>query len=446
VRNTRWQAVLALAMVFAVVAAACGNSKAKTVGTSTTVKDGGPSVTAAPGKHVAVSAPGVTDKEIRVGGVASVHNPLGGKYGDIFAGTKAYFDMVNNAGGIYGRKLVLAAQRDDNTSNNKVQVQGLLSQDHVFAVLPIATLLFTGAQTLVDQRVPTFGWTINPEWEGSAKQPKSNLFGQAGSFLCFDCASPGLPWLAKRIGAHKIGVLAYTVSESAKCADGVKNSFDKYGAASDAKLAFIDKSLSFGTTDLSVQVSKMKKAGVDLVTTCMDTNGVVTLAKEMKKQQVKAVQYLPNAYDHDFLDEFGDLFEGSYVRTNFVQWEAKDKPKGLQTYLSAMDRAGLKPSENSIAGWLNADLFVAGLRGAGPAFSRQKVIDAINKMTNYTADGLLDGVDWTRQHTQLHKPGEACQFLSVIHDSKFDISLSKPGKPFVCAVDKGGQLTTRYDP
>lgn len=446
-RNSRWAPALAMVVAMLLVTAACSNSKTKTVAATTT--PGGadaPAATAAPGKHVKVDAPGVTDTEIRVGGVAAVTNPLGGRYGDAFVGTKAYFDMVNASGGIYGRKLVLAAQRDDKLGNNKVEVQGLLTQDHVFAVLPVATLLFGGAQTLVNQAVPTFGWTINPEWEGSKKEPRLNLFGQAGSFLCFDCAAPALPWLAKRIGAHKIGVLAYNVSESADCADGVRNSFKKYGKEAGASLAFIDKSLSFGVADLSVQVSKMKNAGVDLVTTCMDTNGVVSLAKEMKKQQLKAVQSLPNAYDHDLLDEFGDLFEGSYVRTDFVQFEAKEKPKGLKTYLAAMDKLGMKPSENSLVGWINADMFLAGLRGAGPDFSRQKVIDALNKMTNYRADGLIDGVDWTKEHTALKKPGESCQFLSKIHDSKFDPSLSKPGKPFVCAIDQGGKLVTRYDP
>ncbi len=446
-RNSRWAPMLAMTVAMLLVTAACSNSKTKTVGTTTTGAGANvPAASVAPGKHVKVIAPGVTDTEIRVGGVASVHNPLGGKYGDAFAGTKAFFDMVNASGGIYGRKLVLAAQRDDNLANNKVEVQGLLTENHVFAVLPVAVLLFTGAQTLVDQAIPTFGWTINPEWEGSKKDPRSNLFGQSGSFLCFNCASPGLPWLAKRLGAHKIGVLAYKISESADCADGVRNSFKKYGKASDAQLAFIDKSLSFGAGDLSVQVSKMKKAGVDLVTTCMDTNGVVTLAKEMKKQQLKAIQYLPNGYDQSFLDDFGDLFEGSIVRTDFVQLEAKEKPKGLQNFLSAMDKAGVKPSENSLVGWINADMFVAGLRNAGPSFSRQKVIDGVNKMTNYRAEGILHGVDWTKEHTALEVPGESCQFLSTIHDSKFDPTFSKPGKPFVCAVDQGGKLVTRYDP
>jgi ABC-type branched-subunit amino acid transport system substrate-binding protein len=392
-------------------------------------------------EFVPVNAPGVTDTEIRVGGVASVTNPLGGNYGGGFDGVRAYFDMVNSEGGIYGRQLALVSERDDNLANNRSEVQGLLSQDNVFAVMPVASLLFTGADLLVQDGVPTFGWTINPEWQGSTGDPRANLFGQAGSYLCFGCSNPVLPWLAQELGATKIGVLAYAVPQSADCASGVRASFDEYGPMTDSEVAFIDQSLTYGVADLSVQVSKMKDEGVDLVTTCMDTNGVVTLAREIRKQRLDAVQDLPNAYDHDFVEEFGDLFEGSYVRTDFVQWELDDRPEGLERYLEWTDRAGLQPSENSLVGWLNADLFVTGLEEAGPDFDRQKVIDAINQMTDYTGDGLLEGVDWTKEHTE---PGPPCQFLSEIQDSEFVPVYSEPGKPFVCAVVEGDTIGTEY--
>ena len=424
--------VAVLLAVVLLAAVACGNSPAKSSedapGTNTD------------GSQVAVDQPGVTDTEIRVGGVASTTNPLGGKYSDAFDGVQAYFDMVNDQGGIYGRKLVLAAKRDDKLANNKSEVQGLLSQDNVFAVLPVATLLFTGADLLVQQNVPTFGWDINTEWSGTPSDPKLNLFGQTGSYLCFNCATAVLPWLAQKIGAHKIGLLAYSVPQSADCADGVNASFDKYGPQTDSSIAFTDKSLSYGASDLSVQVSKMKDAGVDLISTCMDTNGVVTLAKEMKKQQLDAVQYLPNGYDHQFLSEFGDLFQGSYVRTDFVQWEVQDKPQGLQEYLDWIAKEGAEPSENSVTGWLNADLFVRGLQAAGPNFSRQSLIDAINKMTEYTADGLVYKVNWTIAHTQDQSDTTWCQFISKIQDSKFDPVFSEPGKPFVCATVNGDSI------
>ena len=82
----------------------------------------------------------------------------------------------------------------------------------------------------------------------------------------------------------------------------------------------------------------MKAAGVDLVATCMDTNGVVTLAKEMKKQQLNAIQYLPDAYDHTFLSSYGDLFEGSVVRTDFTQFELPQQPPGLVRTTSSGSR------------------------------------------------------------------------------------------------------------
>ena len=55
----------------------------------------------------------------------------------------------------------------------------------------------------------------------------------------------------------------------------------------------------------------MMEEGVDFVTTCMDSNGVLTLAQEMKKQGLDATQSLPNAYDHDFIEENAELFNGN---------------------------------------------------------------------------------------------------------------------------------------
>jgi branched-chain amino acid transport system substrate-binding protein len=427
---------VAVLAAFVLIAGACGNA-------STKKADSGSGTSAPTGSNSpAVNETGVTSTEIRVGGVASVTNPLGGSYGDSFKGTEAYFDMINSQGGIYGRKLDLVAQVDDNLGNNQSAVQGILTQDNVFAVLPVAVLLFTGANELVQANVPTFGWNINDEWGGTKAQPKSNMFGNAGSYLGITNPSPVLPWLAQDKKLHKIGVLAYSVAQSKDCATGIRNSFDKYGAAADAKVVFTDASLAFGTANLSVQVQKMKSAGVDLVTTCMDTNGVVTLAKEMKKQELNAIQYLPDGYNQKFIDSYGSLFEGSIVRTDFTQFQLPQKPSGLQNYLKWIAKQNVSPSEDSMNGWLAADQFYTGLKAAGSDFSRQKVIDAINKMTDYKASGLLQGVDWTVAHTGTN--GTFCQFLSTVKDSKYVTNYSKPGKPFNCVLYKSGKLSAEY--
>src|SRR6266516_3771417 len=304
-----------------------------------------------------VDQPGVTDTEIHVGGVTSKTNPLGGNYASAFDGVKAYFNMVNSSKdkGIYGRKLRLTAERDDQLGSNRQEVQGLLSEDNVFAVMPVASLLFTGADLLGSAGVPTFGWNSSAEWGAEQAAGPPNLFGEKGSFLCFTCAGALLPLFAKTVKAKKLGVLSYQVPQSADCAKGIQASFDKYPSA---KIEFLDTSLSFGVTDLSSDVSQMKDKGVDLVTTCMDNNGTLTLAKEMKKQGLEAIQYLPNAYNQKFIEENAPFFDGSYALTFFTPFEVKQKPPGLKQFAKWMKKGGYQQNEQSIVGWINADLFV----------------------------------------------------------------------------------------
>ena len=362
--------------------------------------------------------------------MVSKTNPLGGDYASAFDGVKAYFNMVNASKdkGIYGRKLRLTSERDDQVGMNRQEVQGLLSEDNVFAVLPVAVLLFTGADLLGQAGMPTFGWNINAEWGSEQGAGPPNLFGEKGSFLCFTCPGQPVPWLAKQVKAKKVGVLAYQVPQSADCAKGLQASFDKYPSA---KIEFLDTSLSFGVTDLSTDVSQMKDKGVDLVATCMDNNGTLTLAKEMKKQGLDAIQYLPNAYNQKFIEENAPFFQGSYALTFFTPFEVKQKPKGLKDFQKWMKKGGFEQNENSLAGWINADLFYQGLKAAGPDFTRQKVVDAIN------ADDRLHGGRAPRRHRLDDcAPGrirpQGCSVVSKIENGKFVPSFGEPGKPFVC--------------
>jgi branched-chain amino acid transport system substrate-binding protein len=390
-----------------------------------------------------VDQPGVSQDEIRVGGVVSATNNPVGDNSPAFEGVKAYFNMINasKAKGIYGRKLTLVAEHDDQLANNRQEVQGLLSEDNVFAALPIASVLFTGSNLLAEAGIPTFGWNINAEWGSEQGAGPPNLFGEKGSFLCFTCPSPMVPLLAKTLKAKKVAVLAYQVAQSTDCAQGLQASFEKYPSAT---IEVFDTSLAFGVTDVSGPVSGMKDKGVDLVTTCMDNNGTLTVAKEMKKQGVDAVQYLPNAYNQQFIEENAQFFQGSYALTFFTPFEVKQKPKGLKDFQKWMKRGGYEQNELAMAGWINADLFYQGLKAAGPEFTRQKVIDAVNQITDYTAGGLLAGIDWRTAHSQ--ESPESCIVMSKIQNGKFVPSFGQPGKPFACFPTFAEKLPAKFTP
>jgi branched-chain amino acid transport system substrate-binding protein len=380
-----------------------------------------------------VDQPGVTNTEIRVGGVATVSNdPTGNTLGTAFDGTEAYFDYINSTGekGVCGRKLVLSSKRDDALANNRQEVQGLISEDNVFAVLPVAVNLFTGADLLVSQGIPTFGWDINPEFGSEDVNPgPPNLFGAAGSFINFKTAGPSNyvnAWLAEKLNKKRVGLVAYAVPQSSGAADAIEATFEKFPKA--GKVVFKDTSQSFGGVDYSAQVARMVEDNVNLVIPSLDANGAFTLAREMKKQGLNATMILPNAYNQKRISENADVANGNYVFTLFAPFESKSKPEGLKLYERWIKRSGGTKSENSLYGWLNADLFVKGLKAAGCDFTRQKVIDAVNQMTDYNGDGLVAPVDWTKAHQE--SPG--CFAWVKVVNGKFKPAFGQPGKPFLC--------------
>jgi ABC-type branched-subunit amino acid transport system substrate-binding protein len=378
-----------------------------------------------------VDQPGVTAAEIKVGGVVTASNdPTGSSLDTAYDGVEAYFDYINSKGGVYGRKLVLDAKHDDALGNNRGEVQALLQQDDVFAVLPVAVQLYTGSKLLADAAVPTYGWDINEEWGSENNNPgPSNFFTNVGGFICFTCASASpQSWLPKKLNRHRIGTLAFNVSQSTSCAEGLEKSLAKYKTG---KIVFMDKSLAFGTPDYSAQVAQMKDKKVDLVITCIDGNGAATLAREMKKQGLNAPQILPNSYNQELIKKNAQVLNGSYLFTTFTPFETKPAPPGLARYLKWIKKSGGAKTENSLMGWINADEFVTGLKAAGPNFTRQKVIDATNKLTGYTAGGLIPPLNWTTAHT---KQIDCYAVLKVV-DGKFKPVYGKKGKPFLCFPD-----------
>ena len=421
--------MLALLAVLLLMVAACGNSDDDDDDDTAGGDDDASTETTGGTRPPGQLPPGVTEDTIRVGGIASATNGLNTPHGDAFKGTRAYFDKVNAEGGVFGKKIEIVAEIDDGADPNRhrSQVRTLVERDNVFAVLPLSVLFFTGADYLAQHDIPTFGWNINAEWSTGP-----SLFGEKGSFLCFTCPGPYLSWLANQAGRSKAAVLAYEVDQSRDCATGQEKGYDRFGPANGVEMVFKDANLGFGFTTpaIAADIDQIRQKGADIVTTCIDGNASGRLAKALHDAGVDAIQYLPNGYNRDVIDEFADVLEGSYVATMFVPLEEQQPPEGLRDFLDAMEEAGETPNENALSGWINADLFVTGLKEAGENFTRASLVDAINKMENYTANGILAGIDWTKAHTQPNTSG--CTATLKVEDGDLVPVFGEPGKPFVC--------------
>ncbi len=318
--------ILAVGAVVALLTVACGNAGSDKPVVTPTTDPGAPPITEASGADLQKNVPlsgvqGVTDTEIKVAVITAGSNPLAGDYTTFKDGIQAYFDMINDQGGIYGRKLVISADRNDGFVNNQQTVKTSLANDKAFATF-IASPLFYGANDIAKSKpqMPTFIWNINQEFAG-----KPNIFGNVGA-LCFACKGQGLPFLAQSQGFTKVAVLAYgSPAASKKCAAGVKQSFEAYPSAD---VVYFDDNLQLGQADVSAQVSQMKDKGVQLISTCVDQRETLILAKELAKQHVDAVQQLPNSYDPRFVGRQRAVFRGQLRRPAVRVFRIQAAPPG----------------------------------------------------------------------------------------------------------------------
>ena len=378
--------------------------------------------------------PGVSYDEIKVTSIVTIsNNSLGTNIASYNDGIEAYFNYINDTGGIYGRELVLANKRDDQLFQNLPQSLAMVEEDDSLAAFA-ATLLFFGADTLNDAGVPTFGWGIHPEFAD-----RYNIFGHVAP-NCIGCIHQQVPWIAHQVGATRAGIFGYGNSENSKvCAEGYRNSIERYSAdAGGLAVEFFDTSIEFGLAGgVAPQVSEMKDDGVDIIITCLDLNGMRTIAQELVKQDYRdqVLMYHPNTYNHDFVAANADLFEGDLVFTQFVPFEANIDSELQEAFFEYTE--GIKVEEQTMVGWLNAHLFYEGLLAAGPEFDRASLVEAVRSFENYSHDGLTNEFDWGRQIALPNTNPDAdselrCLTGVQIQDGAFVQWTGEPGKPWVC--------------
>jgi len=426
--RARW---LLLGVVMMVAVAACGNAGSNGGTASDTTAPSGPVTTASPAdlqKNVHLSENGVTDKEIDVAAVtAQTNNPTGASYHPLVDGINAYFKMVNDNGGIYGRKLVVKWDHDDQFAQNRQVVQQSIAQDKPFALF-VANSLLTSTPVIDRYKQLSFIWNINPEFAGHP-----TMFANTGA-ICFTCASSTWPYIAQQMKVSKVGVLAYGIAQQSKdCAAGIRNSFQKYKTAT---VEYFDDTLAYAQ-QLGAQVTAMKGKGVQLVLTCFDLNESYTLGKEMQKQGMKAVQQLPNGYDANFIAKNASLMEGDVITLLFVGLENTPRIPAVEKLYKYTGELNLGVSELTAYGWILADEFYKGLVAAGPNFSQAAVVSALNRVKDFSADGFVPPIDWTRAHIDPEKHPEALSPLDcfnsvIVKNGKFVPYLNTPDKQWVC--------------
>jgi ABC-type branched-subunit amino acid transport system substrate-binding protein len=427
--------IIAVVLATCLVAIGCGNSNSSSQPTTTAGQGGSSGGEASRDEFVPrPGVPGVSDKEISYDVIGTkTGNPLGTCILDCYVeGIEAYFAYRNSQGGIYGRNLVVGEVLDDELVQNQQKALDVISAEDAFGVFS-ATLVPGGWGDLDSAGVPNYTWGIHAADSANRTSNFPSLVVR-----CPDCLRRAVPFVAAEAGATKAASLGYGVSENSKvCTSTFAEAFDRYEQQSGVDMVYSNADLQYGLPNgIGPQVSAMKAEGVDFISTCIDLNGMKTLAQELQRQGMDdVVLYHPNSYDPTFVKESAELFEGDVVVVGFRPLEASPEGNALAEFQTWMEKQGSTPSELAMTGWLNASLAFEGLLRAGPEFDRASVIAATNAITDWTAGGLLQPVDWSTAHVP-YTADEAdqepeCVTLVRIQDGAF-VPYASAEEPWLC--------------
>jgi len=218
----------------------------------------------------------------------------------------------------------------------------------------------------------------------------------------------------------------------------VAKAFERFEEQSGVEVVYTNDDLDYGLPNgIGPEVTAMKDAGVDFISTCVDLNGMKTLAQELNRQGMDdVVLYHPNSYDQVFVESSDGLFEGDVVSVQFRPLESDPGESALGEFRTWIERQDSPLSELAMVGWLNASLAFDGLLAAGPEFDRERVVAATNALEGWTADGLLSPIDWADAHTPYTdadppQPPPECTSLVRVADGAF-VPFGDAAKPWQC--------------
>ncbi len=374
----------------------------------------------------ASSAPGVTANSITVGTISTQTGTLASNFGSLIEGERAYFDYIDATGGVNGRMIDYKYALDDggNPTTFNQLANTMINQDHVFAVTGVGTAFFT-PNLFVESGTPTYGYNVTGNWT-----PQPNLFAAGGSVQYYPAEAPIVGYVSKETHSPKIAFLAYGVAASADACQGGMSTLQSEGY----DIAYSDLKINYPGSTVATDVQRMKQAGADMVVSCMDVQGNITMARAIQQYGLHITQLWFNGNDKQTLQQNQSLMQGVYFSLAHVPFSAPlSEYPGLKLYETEMNKyePNYTDDEVAIQGWESAALFVEGVKMAGKNLTQQAVINADNSLTAFTANGLTVPTNWKDAGHMGHKPPYCSAFIKVVGD-KYVPALNQGKNVFVC--------------
>ncbi|MFW5744655.1 MAG: ABC transporter substrate-binding protein [Spirochaetota bacterium] len=364
----------------------------------------------APGDETA----GITDDEILVGSFQALSGAVAAIGVPMKNGMEAYFNFVNDQGGVNGRQIKLLVADDAfDPSRTTVEVKRLVESDGVFAL--VGGLGTPGNLAIMDyvqeQQVPYVyqasgsGLLTNP--------PKEYIFGVQPNYTTEGTLMA--KYLVEEKGAEDIAIVYRNLDDGKELAESVRESLAEHGRELVADIA-IDPNAQ----DFSANLIRLNQAQPDAIIVGLFVPQSANFIKQAKELGLTDQNYLLTYSNADAT--FVALAEGQAEGTEAMAWVDVDFTDTEQMLFQIYDASfpGEVPNAYAVAGMIAAEVFTEGLERAGDDLTRSSYVEALETLDRFTG-AIAEGIAYSdfESNDPLSRIGKRSMYVLAVEDGAF---------------------------
>ena len=325
---------------------------------------------------------GVTDDTIVIGSWAPLTGPAA-LWGAVGRGAEAYFEMINEQGGIHGRQIEFVL-RDDayQPSRTVAAVREMVERDRVFAF--VAGVGTAPGRAVVDYIMENEVVWVAPATGAThwAYPPRKYLFAQYTPY--FDEAAILVDYAVNELGKTRIGVIYQNDDFGESGLVGAQVALEKHG------LNVVEAvSVEVPDTDLSSHAVRLRESGAEAVLMWLTPRHATIIVGAIGRLGYEP-QWLASSVLAD-TELMYDLTEGAWEGAIFaaIGELANSTHPLIEEYREASAR--IAPEERAgeffLSGFRYAEPLVEGLRRAGRDLTAETLVTALESFNGFQGIG-----------------------------------------------------------
>jgi len=351
-------------------------------------------VLAAPAAAQKKYDPGASDTEIKVGNIMPYSGPASA-YGTIGKAQAAYFRMINEQGGINGRKITFISYDDAYSPPKTVeQARKLVEGDEVLLIFQsLGTASNSAIQKYMNaKKVPQlFVATGATKWGDPKNFPWTMGFQP-------NYQSEGRIYARYILDNHPAGKIAVLYQHDDYGKDVLKGLRDGLGG----RTSMIVAEMPYETADPTVdsQIVRLKASGADIFVNITTPKFAAQAIKKVAELGWKPVHILNNVAGSigsvlrpAGLENSKGILTTGYMKDQTDPALASDP--GVKAWTAFMDKyypEGDKTNASNVSGYVTASLLAQVLRQCGDNLTRENVMKQAANLKGFEIDMLMPGI------------------------------------------------------